>query len=87
MSNRNYNQGEAQSETVDGQAGGNGANRDVIMNDEVTVDATPNVVEVDNSSTGSTSNCKQRKPGDTLYNPINVTVADENNEGKHLDHF
>ncbi|KAG5407976.1 hypothetical protein IGI04_004295 [Brassica rapa subsp. trilocularis] len=84
VSNRNYNQGEAQSETGDGQAGGNCANRDVIMNDEVTVDATPNVVEVDNSSTGSTSNCNQRKPGDTLYNPINVTVADENNEGNNL---
>ncbi|WZZ35400.1 hypothetical protein YC2023_018801 [Brassica napus] len=79
--NRNYNHGEAQSETVDGHAAANGTRTYVIMNYQVTEDETPNVVEVDHSSTGSTCNSKQGLAGDTLYNPIHVTVAYENNGG------
>ncbi|CAN6873781.1 unnamed protein product [Brassica oleracea] len=62
------------SETVNGEELVNGISTYVTMNFQVTGNENAKVVEVDQSSTGSTGYIRQGVEGDTQYNPIHVTV-------------
>ena len=74
MINGEYNHGRGLSETVNGEELVNGISTYVTMNFQVTGNENAKVVEVDQSSTGSTGYIRQGVEGDTQYNPIHVTV-------------
>ncbi|KAF2538237.1 hypothetical protein F2Q68_00022940 [Brassica cretica] len=79
--NGEYNHGGGLSETVNGEEPVNGISTEVTMNFQVTGNENAKVVEVDQSSTGSTGYIRQGVEGDTQYNPIHVTVAEDIDEG------
>ncbi|CAF1708074.1 hypothetical protein YC2023_040951 [Brassica napus] len=78
--NGEYNHGVGLSESVNGEEPVNCVSTKVSMNLQATGMENEKVVEMDQSSTGSTGYIRQAVEGGTQYNPIHVTVAENSDE-------
>ncbi|KAF2612194.1 hypothetical protein F2Q70_00011223 [Brassica cretica] len=83
--NGEYNHGVGLLEWVNGEEPVNCVSTEVSMNLQATEMENEKVVEMDQSSTGSTGYIRQAVEGGTQYNSIHVTVAENSDEGTKED--